>query len=413
MMLPKLSAVPATPFYLYSEEVLENTITKAKALMPKNVEVHFALKSNHNFHVLQKFKKAGFGVDIVSGGELEYALDQGFEPSKIVFSGVGKTQDELKFAVESGVGLINVESVFELEDLIAVSRASEKKARFGLRLNPDVDAKTHPYIATGLKAHKFGIAFEDARRLKQVIKEASDCLDLKGLSMHIGSQIKDLSAIREASIKLLNEITEWKKDFPSLEVLDLGGGLGISYENPSEIANFEDYSKILNEVGSLWSKASGESGVIALELGRSLVAQAGFLFTKVIGVKENRGTHFAVVDASMTELMRPCLYQAYHEIVPYSKTQNSNEVKQVKYDIVGPVCESSDVLGRDRLLPELSKGDVLVICSAGAYGYVLSNVYNMRALPAEYWLSSGQSLVLSRAALSWKNLNQIIAKGES
>jgi diaminopimelate decarboxylase len=391
---------------VYSESNLNAMVRKIRGALPAGVDVHFALKSNHNPRVLQLYREQGFGIDIVSGGELRYALAQSFRPEQIVFSGVGKSLPELELAIESGVGLINIESEFELHDVVAVARRLGKRARVGFRLNPDVDAKTHPYIATGLRAHKFGISFEDSRQILAGLADLADAVELCGLSMHIGSQIRDLSAIREAAFKLLGEAKPWCARYPSLKVLDLGGGLGISYENPTEMADFASYAAILSEVRTEWCAVAGTEARLALELGRSLVAGAGFLFTRVLGIKSNRGTNFCVVDASMTELMRPALYQAHHEILPHGASKQGNAKV---FDIVGPVCESSDVLGRERRLPEaLAVGDVLVICSAGAYGYVLSSVYNMRRLPAEYWLDERGNLHQVRRAMEWDELNGML-----
>ncbi len=408
LSLPKLTEVPPTPFYLYSENNLLKTIEKIQSCVPSFVDLHFALKSNHNPMVLKLFRTKGLGIDIVSGGELAYALEQKFTPSQVVFSGVGKTIPELELAITQEVGLINVESEFELQDVITVSRRLGKRARIGFRLNPDVDAKTHPYIATGLKAHKFGISFELSREILAKLDSSSDAIELCGISMHIGSQIKDLSAIREASLKLFAEAKAWCVKFPSLKILDLGGGLGISYEDPTQMADFDAYAKILNEVGEQWRSVAGSDSRIALELGRSLVASSGFLFTRILGLKSNRGSNFCVVDASMTELMRPSLYQAFHQIVAHDPEMRGSQ-KLTTYDVVGPVCESSDVLGRERALAaDLKSGDVLMICSAGAYGYVLSNIYNMRRLPAEYWLDTSGNLRLVRRSLEWSELNELV-----
>lgn len=417
LVFPQLDQVPETPFYLYSEPALLATLKKIQSVIPNYVDVHFALKANHNPKVLALFRSSGLGIDIVSGGELNFALEMGFAPSQMVFSGVGKSEKELELAVSKGVGLINIESLFELDDVVRIARKLGKRASVGFRLNPDVDAKTHPYIATGLQAHKFGVSFEQARELIPSLLQVQDAVKVCGLSMHIGSQILDLSAIREAAFKLLGEAKIWKSSFASLHVLDLGGGLGISYQDPLSMSDFDAYAEILREVGEEWRAIAGTSGRLALELGRSLVANAGFLFARVIGVKANRGARFAVVDASMTELMRPSLYQAYHEIVPHqSKTHVEIEVDTHEvYDIVGPVCESSDVLGRQRKLPSLRAGDVLIICSAGAYGYVLSNVYNMRRLPAEYWLDKNGNLERIRRSVDWAEINQMLLdnKGET
>jgi diaminopimelate decarboxylase len=413
LAFPVLNEIPPTPFYLYSEVNLSRTIKSIQSVLPDFVDLHFALKSNHNPAVLSFLRNAGLGIDIVSGGELAYALAQEFKSSEVVFSGVGKKIDELELAIAKNVGLINIESEFELHDVVAVARRLGKKANIGFRLNPDVDAKTHPYIATGLKAHKFGISFEDSRQIIDSMSQYSDAVELKGLSMHIGSQIKDLTAIREAAFKLLEEAKLWTKKFPTLKLLDLGGGLGISYEEPLEMADFKSYAEILRDVGVEWKQVCGPNARLALELGRSLVASSGFLFTRVIGLKSNRGSNFCVVDASMTEIMRPSLYQAFHQIVPHDSS-STDGAKTKTFDVVGPVCESSDVLGRERDLPAtLKKDDVLMICSAGAYGYVLSNVYNMRAFPAEYWQDERGHLRLVRRSLEWNEFNEMLcAKGD-
>lgn len=392
---------PPTPFYLYSEIRLKELMQGFRTALEGPgfacpVDVRFAMKSNHNPHVLRTFRDAGWGLDLVSGGELRWALRHEFAPGAIVLSGVGKTRDELSAALSGDVGLINVESVGELKRLSALAKALGKRAPVALRVNPDVDAKTHPYISTGLSAHKFGVALEDAFRL--YLEGAKDPnLEWKGVSLHIGSQLMDLGALDEALAKTTEFAARLKREGVSLKILDAGGGLGVDYRHPDAPPNFAGYGDVLARASKGWSALQGPEARMITECGRALVAQAGALVTRVVGTKTQGAKAFAILDASMTELLRPSLYQAWHPIDPWGASFAGRP--HHRYDVVGPVCESSDVIGTERDLPELQENDLVMIGCAGAYGYTMASTYNRRGLPAEWWAGEkSNGWELSRAA---------------
>lgn len=389
---------PPTPFYAYRESDLDWLWDAFPKEIP-GLTLHFAMKSNSNPQLLACMRARGVGVDLVSGGELELARRAGFAPEKMVFSGVGKTNDELAFALRVGVGLLNVESRGELERLERIAREGGFQARFGLRVNPDVDARTHPYISTGLSAHKFGVDFTEAREL-YLWAAQKPALRATGISVHIGSQMMDLSALTDA-LRLTIDFAEGLKraDSVPLEVLDVGGGLGVDYREPRRLPPFADYGRIVSDAGARWRALQGANARLGSECGRALVAQAGYLVTRVIGLKQNGSKHFAILDASMTELLRPSLYQAWHPVSWLRGADGEDAARRgvATYDIVGPVCESADVLAQDRSLPELREGDWLAIGCAGAYGHVMSGHYNARPSPAEWWLPKQGAPRISRA----------------
>jgi diaminopimelate decarboxylase len=345
--------------------------------------VHYAVKANSNRAVLRHMKAQGFGVDIVSGGELKAALTSGFKGKDIVFSGVGKTDDELTEAVKKSVDLINVESSSEWYRLQDISRKLKKTVRVGLRVHPDVSAQTHPHIDTAYSASKFGVSMDEASKL------AVDCehLKLAAVSFHVGSQLMNFSPVLEAY-----ERTEQlcRKLNVFIPILDIGGGVGVDYAQPELAPRFSEYAETVRTICQRWTAlqasfaSSKEKPRVYVELGRCLVAQAGILVTRVVAIKESTHRRFVVVDAGMNDFLRPALYQARHpfsvaplSIPPGSSAQN--------YDVVGPICESADVFARDVRLPILSEGDVLTIGMTGAYGRVMASHYNGRPLPAEWW----------------------------
>lgn len=377
--------LPPTPFYLYSEQRLDELFSAFQAsVAASGVRLHFALKSNNHPGVLDFFRRHGAGLDLVSGGEYAIARKNGFAADGMIFSGVGKSRAELKLALNEKISMIIVESRAELETLLAIAAQEKTRAPIALRVNPDVDAKTHPYITTGLFENKFGVDFDEAEALYRLAHK-NPWAELKGISVHIGSQMLDLSALESALSKTIDFCERLQKDGITLRVLDVGGGLGVPYAQPLEYPPFKVYGDILTRAAGRWRQLQGTEAACFCEIGRALVAQAGLLVTRVIRSKKNAQKNFVIVDASMTELLRPALYQAQHPISLWKRATSSPTVAEQVVDVVGPVCESADFLGRSRLLPELFEGDVLCIECAGAYGAVLASQYNGRPLPREWW----------------------------
>ncbi|AET90248.1 diaminopimelate decarboxylase [Burkholderia sp. YI23] len=363
-----------TPLYVYSRDALTRAYhAYADACAGRKATVHVAVKANSNLAVLNVFARMGAGFDIVSSGELARVLAAGGKAENTVFSGVGKTAAEMREALEAGVKCFNVESIPELHALNEVATSLGKKAPVSLRVNPDVDAKTHPYISTGLKSNKFGVAFGDARATYREA-HAMPNLDVVGIDCHIGSQITEISPYLDAVDKLLELVEQIEADGMRIRHVDVGGGLGITYddETPPDIGVF-----VKTLLDHIEQRGHGEREVY-FEPGRSLVGNAGVLLTRVEFLKPGEEKNFAIVDAAMNDLARPAMYEAFHRIVPVEKRNATAH----KYDVVGPVCESGDWLGRDRELA-IEPGDLLAICSAGAYGFVMSSNYNTRPRAAE------------------------------
>ncbi|MEI7843409.1 MAG: diaminopimelate decarboxylase [Gallionellaceae bacterium] len=373
----------STPCYVYSRAALTDAYTQfAEAFKSREHLICFAVKSNSNLAILNVFARLGAGFDIVSGGELQRVLAAGGAANKVVFSGVGKTEPEMRLALDAGILCFNVESAAELDRLNTVAGSMGKVAPISLRVNPDVDAKTHPYISTGLKQNKFGVAYTEAVALYR--KAASMAhLRVTGMDCHIGSQLTETSPFIAAVEKVLALVDQLASEGIHLEHLDLGGGLGICYddETPPSIA---EYAQAL--LGAL----KGRSEKIIVEPGRVLVGNAGVLLTKVEYLKPGEEKHFAIVDAAMNDLMRPALYDAYHAIQP---VQRSTEPAQ-KYEVVGPICETGDFLGHAREL-SLQQGSLLAMMSAGAYGMSMSSNYNTRPRAAEVMVD-GEKIHLIR-----------------
>ena len=372
-----------TPCYVYSRAALTNALLEfQQELSGLDALVCYAMKANSNLAVLNVFARLGAGFDIVSGGELQRALAAGGDPQKIVFSGVGKRVDEIRQALDAGILCFNVESAAELERLNEVAGSHGRKAPISLRVNPDVDAKTHPYISTGLKENKFGVAFEEALALYRRAAELPH-LTINGIDCHIGSQLLDAAPFAEALDKLLQLVDRLQSEGIQLHHIDLGGGLGIRYrdETPPSI---QDYlAPLLGELKNRRLK-------ILFEPGRRLVGNAGILLTRVEYLKPGEAKNFAIVDAAMNDLARPALYDAWHDIQAVTPRAGSPRA----WDIVGPVCESSDFLGRERPL-DLQAGDVLAVMSAGAYGMTMSSNYNTRPRAAEVMID-GDTMHLIR-----------------
>lgn len=361
-----------TPFYCYDLELLSRTIDECLFHAKKyNFEVHYALKANANDRILRVISEKGLGADCVSGNEVLKAVASGFNSNKIVFAGVGKSDKEILDALYANIFCFNVESFQELEIINDLAASVNKKANIAIRINPNVNAHTHHYITTGLEENKFGFNHWELESFIKKMPEYNH-LNFLGLHFHIGSQITDLKVFRSLCIKVM-EYNQWFKHMGmKVKVLNLGGGLGIDYSNPDgqPIPKFKDYFELFHK---FVNKFEGQE--IHFEIGRAIVAQCGSLISKVLYIKEGMNTNFAILDAGMTELLRPALYQAYHKIENLSNTDTS---KKLKYDVVGPICESSDSFGKAVDLPITKRGDLIAIRSAGAYGEVMSSGYNLR-----------------------------------
>jgi len=359
-----------TPFYYYDLTLLNKTLEALKETSGKySYVVHYAVKANSNDKILRIIKNYGFGADCVSGNEILKAVETGFKNKSIVFAGVGKSDEEIKTALSHDIFCFNVESIQELEVINEIAGTMNKKAGIALRINPNVNAKTHHYITTGLEENKFGI---NPWEFDAIIIKLNSLKNLKliGLHFHIGSQVTDPDVFKGLCIRV-NEVQQWFNDHHiTFEHLNVGGGLGINYEDPDKfsIPDFNSFFKIFKKFLKL---QPGQS--LHFELGRTITAQCGSLISKVLYVKDGVNTKFVILDAGMTELIRPALYQAYHKI----ENLSSNGKKE-KYDVVGPICETSDTFGKAVLLPRTKRGDLIVIRSAGAYGEVMSSRYNLR-----------------------------------
>ena len=373
-----------TPCYVYSRAALETALDEyQQELAGTDSLVCFAIKSNSNLGVLNVFARKGAGFDIVSGGELKRALAAGGDPKKIVFSGVGKSVEEMEFAINTGILCFNVESAPELDRLNEVAGRLGKKAPISFRVNPNVDPKTHPYISTGLKKNKFGVAYEDALALYQRAATLPN-LEISGIDCHIGSQLLDPSPFAEALDKILILVDQLAACGIRLHHIDLGGGLGIQYKD-------EQQPTAKSYLQPLLAKLKGRGLKIILEPGRRLVGNAGALLTKVEYLKPGEVKNFAVIDAAMNDLARPALYDAWHTIAPVKPRGGQPRTWQ----IVGPICESGDFLGHDRELV-LEPGDLLAILSAGAYGMTMSSNYNTRPRVAEIMVDGNQTHLIRR-----------------
>jgi diaminopimelate decarboxylase len=367
-----------TPFYFYDLTLLRRTLEAVQqAAQPRGIQVHYALKANANAPVLELIRQHGIGADCVSGNEVQRALETGFAPDHIVFAGVGKSDAEINLALAADIWCFNVESSAELQVLDELAGAQGRKARVALRLNPNVDARTHHYITTGLEANKFGISMGELPAVVDLLATLQN-VELVGIHVHIGSQITDL-AVFETLCHRVNELQAWfeHRGLP-LAHLNMGGGLGVNYQTPDAqpIPDFEAYFSLFEKY--LQRRPNQQ---VHVELGRALVAQCGTLISKVLYVKESQQTRFAILDAGMTELIRPALYQSFHLIENIS-SQGAEQV----YDVVGPICESSDTFGKKLTLPETKRGDLVAIRTAGAYGEVMSSGYNLRDKAAAVYL---------------------------
>lgn len=362
-----------TPFYYYDLDLLNETLDKAKAAADKRgFHVHYALKANFNDRILGLIQSKGFGADCVSGNEVQKSIDSGFPANQITFAGVGKSDKEINLALSHNIFAFNVESIQELLVINELAAKQNVKAQVSLRINPNVDAHTHHYITTGLDENKFGVPNSELEKAASVLREC-DHLDLLGLHFHVGSQITDINVFKSLCVK----VNEWKNWFEErgtmIKVLNVGGGLGVDYHEPDAhpFADFEAYFDVFDKFLERTPQQE-----VHFELGRALVAQSGTLVSRVLYTKSGVKKNFLILDAGMTELMRPALYQAFHKIEKLGSNNNSTE--KLNYDVVGPICESSDCFGKEVTLPLSERGDLIAIRTAGAYGEVMASKYNLR-----------------------------------
>jgi diaminopimelate decarboxylase len=360
-----------TPFYFYDLDELRGTLDIIKAESEKyGIKVHYAVKANSNPRILQIISSYGFGADCVSYNEIERALSTGFKPSDIVFAGVGKTDKDVEAALSSEISCFNCESVPEIEVINSLAIKQSAVANIALRINPNIEAHTHKYITTGIEESKFGIYIRELEDVVSLISTLKN-IKLQGIHFHVGSQIMRMTVFKGLCAKI-NELQRWfTSQNIDLQIINAGGGLGIDYENPEKRAGFSEYFSIFNELIDL-----NKGQKLYIEPGRAVTAQCGSLISKVLYIKNGINTCFAIIDAGMTDLIRPALYQANHRI-----ENLSSKGELFRYDIVGPVCESSDTFAKYVELPETKRGDIIAIRSAGAYGEVMASRYNLRDLP--------------------------------
>ena len=366
-----------TPFYYYDLDLLKRTLEElTKESLKRNYKIHYALKANSNDRILKIISSSGLGADCVSGNEITKAIETGFKNDGIVFAGVGKSDKEIKTALENNIACFNVESIQELEVINSIASSLNKTANVALRINPNIDANTHHYITTGLEENKFGINTWELPAILEKLPLVKN-INLSGLHFHIGSQISDLNVFKGLCIRI-NEIQKWFDEHNfQFNSINVGGGLGINYENPDDelIPEFSSYFNVFEKFLNIRPNQE-----VHFEIGRAIVGQCGSLISRVLFIKEGVNTNFAILDAGMTELIRPALYQSYHKI------ENLNSIgNEKRYDVVGPICESSDTFAKYILLPETNRGDLIAIRSAGAYGEVMASRYNLRSEVASYY----------------------------
>lgn len=387
-LMGQIAVQVGTPVYVYDTAVLHHNIRAYHTSQPAHI--HYAIKANNNLHLLRLIQQAGLGADVTSEGELFLALKAGFDPTHIIFSGVGKTAAEIRLALQTKIQAIHAESPTELELIRHTAADMNIVAPVGLRLNPNISAETHPYISTGLQAHKFGIPLEEGLALYQQMRDAPHLRPV-GVAAHIGSQIRDLAPFAQTAELLAGIATELRTAGLPIEYVDVGGGWGIPYEPAAKAAqDAPTISEWVQTVGQpVWSAGFG----LVMEPGRSLIGSAGSLLTRVIRLKQQGAKTFAIVDAGMNDLLRPTLYGAYHQLELVGEGVNT---AVVTYDVVGPICESGDFLAQERPLPQLQAGDLLLVRDVGAYGFAMSSQYNGRVRPAEVLVEGDNWRVIRR-----------------
>jgi diaminopimelate decarboxylase len=378
--LADIAKAAGTPAYVYSSQIiLDNYRAYDESFRDLEHTICYAVKANSSLGVLGLLARAGSGFDIVSSGELFRVLQAGGDPAKVVFSGVGKTAAEVEYALCKGIHSFNCESEAELSLIDALAGRLGAKAEFSVRVNPDVDAATHPYIATGLRDHKFGVDIADAEGVYDRVRSLGN-LAAAGVSCHIGSQLLDTGPVMEAVDKVLALIERLRAAGHAIRHVDLGGGLGVAYKSADATPEIRAF------IGNLRDKVKGRGLAVMVEPGRSIVGAAGVLLTRLLYIKRTPQKQFLIVDAAMNDLIRPALYQSHHEIVPLRKSDRP----AILADIVGPVCESGDFLARNREVPGAAPGDLMAVCTAGAYGFVQASNYNSRPRPPEILVSGNE-----------------------
>ena len=371
-LIERFKTIP-TPFYYYNLRLLQDTCNAVRAELTPSFRMHYAVKANSEPEILRIMASAGFGADCVSGEEIKRALEAGIKAENIVFAGVGKTDAEIELALTCGIGCLNVESLEELEVINDIAARLDKKAPVALRINPDIDAHTHEYITTGLEENKFGIPWEWLdKAVDQALASAN--IKLRGLHFHIGSQVTITEPFKLLSEKINNLLDHLDGRGVKLETINVGGGLGIDYDDP-EHNPIPDFKPYLDTFKKYLKLRPGME--LHFELGRAIVAQCGSLISRVLYIKQGINKKFMILDAGMTDLIRPALYGAHHMI----RNLTSESADTAKYDVVGPICESSDCFAKDELLKESRRGDIVALLSAGAYGAAMASQYNCRQLP--------------------------------
>ncbi len=381
----EIARAVGTPFYCYSKKTLqENYLDFAQSFSDVDHKICYAIKANYNLHLIKVLAQLQSGIDAVSAGEIDRAIKAGIDCKKIVFAGVGKTEKDIIFAIKSGVEEFSVESEAEMFELNRIALAMGIKVKFSLRVNPNVDAKTHDKISTGRKCDKFGVDIDLAQEIYTKAMKLSG-LEIYGVAMHIGSQITSLEPFRLAFEKLRNLCVELRQMGCAIKSLDIGGGIGILYKNETTIF-IHDYAQMVKKI------FKDLNVKLTIAPGRAIVGSAGLLISEVIYSKRTEGKNFAIIDAAMNDLMRPGLYDSYHEVLPVVKKYGNNDV----YDLVGPICETTDVLAKNRNLANLQPKDLLTFCSAGAYGASMSNEYNCRPLIPEVLVDGKQFKIIRK-----------------
>ena len=369
--LNNILKVCQTPFYIYSQEIINQKVNLTKKILGNNI--FFSVKSNSNQAVLKLMQNLGLGADVVSIGELKRSLAAGFDPKKIIFEGVGKSKDDLLYAIQKNIRLINTESLEEIKLLQILANEKNKKVNIGVRLNPNIDGQTISKISTGKKTDKFGIEIDEIGNIINLVKNSPD-LNLIGISCHIGSQINKIEAYRNTFIEMKKAADKFVHAGIDIRHVDLGGGFHVQYKEDDPSLSIEDIKK---ELDTCFNNSSYE---LSFEPGRYLIAEAGIIITSIITIKQNGGINYLIVDAGMNTLIRPAMYNAYHKV----ESINNKSKNKVAYAVAGPICESSDIFQKNVMLPQQEIGDLLIIKDTGAYGKVMASMYNSRNLPSEF-----------------------------
>jgi len=384
-----------TPFYVYSQKTISKTYKELQEAL--NAEIFYAVKANSNQAIIKLMRSLGAGADVVSIGELKRSLNAGVESQKIIFEGAGKSIEDILFAIEQNIRLINIESLEELNQISSIANSINKQINIGIRLNPNIDSKTSDQISTGKKTDKFGIDIDELANLISSIKHTSN-LSLKGISCHIGSQIYNMDIFEKIFNVMKNAAYKILQKGISIQYLDLGGGIGVQYIPTDPVINLEDLKKLIA------SYFSNVPYTISFEPGRYLIAKAGYLITKIITTKQNGGVNYLIADAGMNTLIRPSLYKATHKI----EAINCLSSTKTEYTIAGPICESSDILAKNVVLPQQNRDDYLIIHDAGAYGAVMASNYNSRGLPTEILVNDSSFAVIYKPQTIEENMDQDI-----